>query len=88
MGKGFTISLRCGQARRLPIASMAYRAFVSAGAMGLQGDKIKDDKHTLHCRLSPSEATRNLQQLSIKLWQYNAKLILKDVMLALARRKK
>ena len=47
MGKGFTTSLRCGQAWRLPIASMACRAFVSTGAMGLQGDKMKDDKHAI-----------------------------------------
>ena len=27
---------------------MAFRALVSTGAMGLQGDKMKDDKHAIN----------------------------------------
>ena len=27
---------------------MAFRAFVITGAMGLQGDKMKDDKHAIN----------------------------------------
>ena len=45
MGKGFATSLRCGQAWCLPIVAKPHRGSVSASAMGLQGDKMKDDKH-------------------------------------------